>query len=52
MTILQARLISEAIADEQMFAARIAGCEVKEDDEELAFESFSDGFSAMRDYLK
>lgn len=33
MTILQARLLSEVIADEQIYQARIHGCEVEEQED-------------------
>ena len=49
LTILQARLLSEVIADEQLFLAKIHGCEIegeKKDSEQ--FTSFSDAFKAMQ----
>jgi len=47
LTVLQSRLLSEAIADEQLFQAKIHGCEVKES-EKVKLQSFSDVFDSIR----
>ena len=41
LTVLQSRLLSEAIADEQLFQAKIHGCEIEET-EKVKLESFSE----------
>jgi phosphoserine aminotransferase len=46
LTILQARLLSEVIAEEQLFQAKIHGCEVEEK-EKVKLQSFSDAFKGL-----
>ena len=53
LTILQARLLSDVIADEQMFQIKIHGCEVGgENKDEAVYTNFSDGFKAIQEALK
>ena len=49
LTVLQARLLADVMADDQLFLAKIHGCEIKgekKDNEE--FMSFSDAFKSMQ----
>ncbi len=46
---LQARLLADVMADDQLFLAKIHGCEIKgEKKDEEEFMSFSDAFKAMK----
>jgi len=47
LTILQARLLADVMADEQLFQAKIHGCEIKGEKEE-GYKDFSQGFNAMK----
>lgn len=51
LTILQSRLISEVIYDDQIFQAKIAGCEVEDYSVVEKHTDFSEGFKAMQQAL-